>query len=347
LSLRGCLVWLDSGLRRNDEFGPDGLFGMNALPPAIFLMGPTASGKTGVAVELVQRLPVELISVDSALVFRDMDIGTAKPDAATLARAPHHLIDIIAPTEAYSAAAFRHDALRLMADITARGKIPLLVGGTMLYFKTLREGLSPLPQADAALRAELDAEIARHGIEHMHAKLAEVDAETAARLHSTDTQRIQRAMEIYRLSGQPMSVLIKQQEENPLPYRILPIALIPSDRAVLHQRIATRFAEMLKQGLLDELRGLREKYPLHRDMTSMRCVGYRQAWEYLEGEVTEAELLDKGIAATRQLAKRQLTWLRSTPDVIELDCLAPELTQTALDILTKELNQLTGAIRCA
>ena len=168
--------------------------------------------------------------------------------------------------------------------------------------------------------------------------LAEVDAETAARLHSTDTQRIQRAMEIYRLSGQPMSVLIKQQEQNPLPYRILPIALIPSDRAVLHQRIATRFAEMLKQGLVDELRGLRKKYPLHRDMTSMRCVGYRQAWEYLEGEITEAELLEKGIAATRQLAKRQLTWLRSTPDIIELDCLAPGLTQTTFDILTNELN---------
>ncbi len=309
-----------------------------ALPPAIFLMGPTAGGKTGVAVELVHRLPVELISVDSALVFRDMNIGTAKPDPATLARAPHHLIDIIAPTEAYSAAAFRHDALRLMADITARGKIPLLVGGTMLYFKALREGLSPLPQADAALRAELDAEIAQHGIEYLHAKLAEVDPETAARLHATDTQRIQRAMEIYRLSGQPMSLLIQQQEQNPLPYDILPIALLPSDRAVLHQRIATRFADMLKQGLLDELRGLRKQYPLHRDMTSMRCVGYRQAWEFLEGEITEAELLEKGIAATRQLAKRQLTWLRSTPDIIELDCLAPGLTQTTFDILANRLN---------
>jgi tRNA dimethylallyltransferase len=296
-------------------------------------MGPTASGKTGVAVELAQRLPVELISVDSALVFRDMDIGTAKPDAATLTRAPHHLIDIIKPTEAYSAAAFRRDALRLMADITARGKIPLLVGGTMLYFKALREGLSPLPQADAALRAELDTEIALHGIEHLHAKLAKVDAETAARLHSTDTQRIQRAMEIYRLSGQPMSVLIKQQEQNPLPYRTLSIALVPADRAVLHQRIAMRFADMLKQGLLDELRGLRQKYQLHRDMTSMRCVGYRQAWEYMEGEITEAELLEKGIAATRQLAKRQRTWLRATPDIIELDCLAPSLTDAVLSHL--------------
>ncbi len=313
---------------------------MTSLPPAIFLMGPTASGKTGVAVELAQKLPVELISVDSALVFRDMDIGTAKPDAATLARAPHHLIDIIDPTEAYSAAAFRHDALRLMADITARGKIPLLVGGTMLYFKALREGLSPLPQADVALRAQLDADIAQHGIEHLHAMLAAVDAETAARLHPTDTQRVQRAMEVFLLTGKPMSELIKSapspqpspsgrgsESANDLPYRVLSIALVPSDRAVLHQRIAVRFRQMLKDGLVDELRGLRTKYPLHRDMTSMRCVGYRQAWEFMEGEISAAELHEKGLAATRQLAKRQLTWLRSTPDVIELDCLQQKLIE--------------------
>ncbi len=317
---------------------------MNTLPPAIFLMGPTASGKTGVAVELVQRMPVELISVDSALVFRDMDIGTAKPDAATLARAPHHLIDIINPTEAYSAAAFRHDALRLMADISARGKIPLLVGGTMLYFKALREGLSPLPQANAALRTELDAEIALHGIEHLHRQLALVDAETAARLHSTDTQRIQRAMEIYRLSGQPMSVLIKHQEQNPLPYRILPIALIPSDRAVLHQRIATRFADMLQQGLVDELQNLREKYPLHPNMTSMRCVGYRQAWEYLDGEITKEQLLEKGIVATRQLAKRQLTWLRGMQDNIEFDCLETGLAERILLTIMKAQASLANTL---
>ncbi len=298
---------------------------MTTLPPAIFLMGPTASGKTGVAVELIQRMPVELISVDSALVFCDMNIGTAKPDAATLAKAPHQLIDIIDPTEAYSAAAFRHDALRLMADITSRGKIPLLVGGTMLYFKALREGLSPLPQADAALRELLDAEIAQHGIEHLHAKLAQVDAETAARLHSTDTQRVQRAMEIFLVSGKPMSELIKHQEQNPLPYAITPIALIPSDRAVLHQRIAVRFAEMLKNGLVDELSSLRDKYTLHRDKTSMRCVGYRQAWEFQEGEISKGELSEKGIAATRQLAKRQLTWLRGMTDNIDVDCLSPDL----------------------
>ncbi len=308
---------------------------MNTLPPAIFLMGPTASGKTGVAVELAQRLPVELISVDSALVYRDMDIGTAKPDAATLARAPHYLIDIIGPTEAYSAAAFRHDALRLMHDITQRGKIPLLVGGTMLYFKALREGLSALPQADPGVRAALDAEIAQHGIEYLHRQLAEIDAETAARLKPTDTQRVQRAMEIYRITGQPMSVLLKLQTQHELPYRILSIALIPSDRAQLHGRIAARFKTMLEFGLVNELRALRKKYPLHANMTSMRCVGYRQAWQYLEGEISEVELLDKGIAATRQLAKRQLTWLRSMPENIEVDCLAPNLNKIVLHELSR------------
>jgi tRNA dimethylallyltransferase len=310
---------------------------MNSIPPAIFLMGPTASGKTGVAVDLVQRLPVELISVDSALVYRDMDIGTAKPDAATLARAPHHLIDIINPTEAYSAAAFRRDALRLMRDITQRGKIPLLVGGTMLYFKALREGLSDLPQSDPAVRAALDAEIAQHGIEHLHSQLADIDAETAARLHPTDTQRIQRAMEIYRITGQPMSALISQQKNAELPCRIIPIALIPSDRAKLHARIATRFKAMLEQGLVNELQMLREKYHLHPNMTAMRCVGYRQAWQFIEGEINDVQLLETGIIATRQLAKRQLTWLRSMPDNIELDCLAPDLAKRVLDNLTENL----------
>ena len=294
---------------------------MTTLPPAIFLMGPTASGKTAVAVELLQQLPVELISVDTALVYRDMDIGTAKPDAVTLARAPHHLIDIRNPTEAYSAAAFRHDALRLMTDITARGKIPLLVGGTMLYFKALREGLSPLPQADAEIRAALSAEIARHGIEHLHRQLAEIDPDTARRLAPTDTQRIHRALEVFRISGQPMSSLLTLHTDAPLPWQPISIALLPGDRAALHQRIAGRFEQMLAAGLVDELRGLREKYPLHHDLPAMRCVGYRQAWEFLEGKISEAELREKGIAATRQLAKRQLTWLRSTPEVFNVDCL--------------------------
>jgi tRNA dimethylallyltransferase len=308
------------------------------FPPAIFLMGPTASGKTGVAVELAQRMPVELISVDSALVFRDMDIGTAKPDQATRARAPHHLIDIIAPTDAYSAAAFRHDALRLMKDITQRGRIPLLVGGTMLYYKALLEGLDDLPPSDPAVRAALDAEIVLHGIEHLHGELAKVDAETAARLHATDTQRIQRAMEIYRISGKPMSALIRQQTSHELPYRVMPIALVPSDRAQLHARIAARFKGMLQQGLVDELRALREKYPLHPDMTSMRCVGYRQAWQFIEGKIDNVQLLETGIAATRQLAKRQLTWLRSMPDNIELDCLAPDLIKGVFEKLTENLD---------
>ena len=309
-------------------------------------MGPTAGGKTGVAVELAQRLPVELISVDSALVYRGMDIGTAKPDAVTLARAPHHLIDIIDPTEAYSAASFRHDALRLMADITAREKIPLLVGGTMLYFKALREGLSDLPQADPEVRAALDAEIAQHGIQHLHRQLAQVDAETAARLAPGDTQRIQRAMEIYRITGQTMSALIKKPlsprergwGEGELPYRTIPIALIPSDRAQLHARIATRFRQMLAQGLVEELRGLRRRYDLHPDLPAMRCVGYRQAWQFMEGEIDETQLLETGIAATRQLAKRQLTWLRSMPDNIELDCLAPGLSQQVDDAIRQQMH---------
>ncbi len=309
---------------------------MTGLPPAIFLMGPTASGKTNVAVELAQRLPVELISVDSALVFRDMNIGTAKPEAATLARAPHHLIDIINPTETYSAAAFRYDALHLMSDITARGKIPLLVGGTMLYFKALREGLNKLPQADQVIRASLDAEIAQYGIQSLHKKLALVDAKTATRLAPNDTQRIQRAMEIFLITGQPMSALIGAKplpsEENTsneeiLPYLTISIGLIPGDRTHLHARIATRFKTMMTLGLLDELSALRKKYSLQVDMPSMRCVGYRQAWEYLEGEITLDELVEKGIAATRQLAKRQLTWLRSTPIDIEMDCFTPDLAE--------------------
>lgn len=320
---------------------------MKVLPTAIFLMGPTASGKTSVAVELAQRLPVELISVDSALVYRNMNIGTAKPDAATLARAPHHLIDIINPTEAYSAAAFRRDALRLMHDITGRGKIPLLVGGTMLYFKALSAGLSDLPQSNPAVRTALNAEIAQHGIQHLHRQLAQVDVETAARLHPTDTQRIQRAMEIYRITGKTMSALIQQKPLSPrgrgwgggeLPYRILPIALVPSERSQLHARIAARFSAMLKQGLVDELRELQTCYALHPDLPSMRCVGYRQAWQFLAEEINGADLLEMGTAATRQLAKRQLTWLRSMPEKIEFDCLARNLVEQVIDTVQSTTN---------
>ena len=310
---------------------------MSAFPPAIFLMGPTASGKTAAAVELIQHLPVELISVDSALVYRDMNIGTAKPDAATLAIAPHHLIDIIAPTEVYSAAAFRSDALRLMQDITTRGKIPLLVGGTMLYFRALRFGLSDLPQADAEVRAEIEEQAARLGWPHMHEELSKVDAQTAARLKPNDAQRIQRALEIYRVSGQPMTALLALQEEYQLPYNLIPLALVPSERKQLHERIAKRFADMLKQGLLDEVEDLQRKYILNSDMPAMRCVGYRQAWQYLKGDIDTADLLDHGIAATRQLAKRQLTWLRGMPDNIEFDCLATDLNQQVLATVRDKL----------
>ncbi len=299
---------------------------MSSLPPAIFLMGPTASGKTGLAVELYQHLPIELISVDSALVFKGMDIGTAKPDAATLARAPHHLIDLIPPTQVYSAANFRNDALKLMADITARGKVPLLVGGTMLYFKALQGGLSALPEVDVQVRAKLDAEAAQIGWAEMHAKLAAIDPETAARLQPSDAQRIQRALEVYEISGKTMTALHRAPVINELPYRLFKIALVPSDRKVLHDRIALRFGDMLKQGFVDEVKRLLKTYPeLKPELPSMRCVGYRQALEHLAGDYDLAELRDRGIFATRQLAKRQLTWLRGMDDTFELDCLNPNM----------------------
>ena len=303
-------------------------------------MGPTASGKTGAAVELIEKLPVEIISVDSALVYRDMNIGTAKPDAETLIEVPHHLINMIDPTSAYSAANFRSDALRLMADITARGKIPLLVGGTMLYFKALQGGLSGLPAANQEIRARLDARAALIGWPAMHEKLALVDAETAARLQPNDMQRIQRALEVFEITGESMTALYAKQTSEALPYKLLKIALVPSDRKVLHERIALRFDQMLQAGFVDEVRALRVKYPeLTPESTSMRCVGYRQALEHLAGEYDAAELRDRGIFATRQLAKRQLTWLRGMSrgmdDIIELDCLSPELNE----LVFNEINQ--------
>jgi tRNA dimethylallyltransferase len=299
-------------------------------------MGPTASGKTGAAVDLISKLPVAIISVDSALVFKDMNIGTAKPDAETLAKAPHHLIDIIEPTSAYSAANFRTDALRLMADITGRGKIPLLVGGTMLYFKALQEGLSGLPEANPEVRARLDARAALIGWPAMHEKLALVDPVTAARLDPNDTQRIQRALEVFEITGEPMSALYAKQTSEVLPYNLLKIALVPSDRKVLHERIAIRFDQMLNDGFVSEVRALTVKYStLTAESTSMRCVGYRQALEHLAGEYDLAELRDRGIFATRQLAKRQLTWLRGMNDNIELDCLSPQLNE----LVFNEINQ--------
>ena len=301
-------------------------------------MGPTASGKTAVAVALIDQLPVEIISVDSALVYKDMDIGTAKPDANLLLQAPHHLLNLIDPTSAYSAASFRSDALRLMAEITARGKIPLLVGGTMLYFKALQEGLSGLPEANPEVRAALDLEAAQIGWPGMHAKLALIDSVTAARLAPNDTQRIQRALEVHAISGETMSSLFAKQTSAALPYRLLKLALVPNDRAVLHERIAQRFDLMLEAGFLDEVRALLVKYPtLTQDATSMRCVGYRQALEHLAGDYDLAELRDRGIFATRQLAKRQLTWLRGMADSLELDCLQSDLQDQVLQVIKQHL----------
>jgi tRNA dimethylallyltransferase len=303
-------------------------------PLAIAIMGPTASGKTAAALEIARHVPCEIVSVDSALVYRCMDIGTAKPSTEELAAAPHHLIDILDPLESYSAMQFREDALRLVRDIHTRGKLPLLVGGTMLYFKALRDGLDDLPQADPEVRARLDEEAARIGVPGLHARLAAIDPETAARLKPNDSQRIQRALEIFELTGTPMSQLLAKAPREELPFELLPLALEPSDRGVLHARIAARFDAMLNApggGLLDEVKRLRARGDLHLGLPSMRCVGYRQAWEYLDGEYDLSILREKGIAATRQLAKRQLTWLRSMPDRIVIDCLGPDPAATALE----------------
>lgn len=309
------------------------------LPPAILLMGPTASGKTALALEIAERFPVSLISVDSALVFRDMNIGTAKPDAGTLARYPHALIDLITPEETYSAARFRTDALVAMAASTAAGKIPLLVGGTMLYFKTLLDGLADLPEADPALRAEIDREAATRGWPALHAELARLDPATAARLHPTDAQRLQRALEIYRGSGRPMSEWLAAGGESRAPYAFISLGLLPSDRSVLHGRIAERFDAMLAAGLDEEVRGLRQTYRLHLGLPSMRCVGYRQTWEAQEGLIPRAELRDRGIFATRQLAKRQITWISNTLKPECLDCLDPALIDQSLQRLAQKLDE--------
>jgi len=275
-------------------------------------MGPTASGKTDLAVELAGRLGTEVVSVDSALVYRRMDIGSAKPDAATLARAPHRLIDIRDPHQAYSAAEFATDAAREMAALHAEGRVPLLVGGTGLYFRALLEGLSPMPAADPALRAEIAAEAARRGWSAMHAELAAVDPAAAARIHRNDPQRIARALEVWRLSGRAISDWQREPGVAPTRFQVLRVVLAPADRAVLHQRIARRFDAMLDLGFLDEVRALMADPRLHPDLPSMRAVGYRQAWFHLQGRTDAAGFRAEAVAATRQLAKRQLTWLRGT-----------------------------------
>ena len=305
---------------------------IDTLPPAIFLMGPTASGKTDLALQLADALPCEIISVDSALIYRGMDIGSAKPNAEILQKYPHHLIDILDPAQSYSAAQFRDDALQAMADITARGRIPLLVGGTMLYFKALTEGLAAMPSADPEVRARLEQQAASESWAALHTELQRIDPVSAQRIHPNDPQRLLRALEVWHISGQTMTQLrAKQSLEKQqllasngahLPYNVATFAIAPQQRSVLHERIAQRFQQMLEQGFIAEVEALRQRGDLHVDLPSIRAVGYRQAWAYLDGEYAYDEMIERGIIATRQLAKRQFTWLRSWDDVEWLDSLS-------------------------
>ncbi len=287
---------------------------LSAGLPVVFLMGPTAAGKTALAMALAQQAHAELISVDSALIYRGMDIGTAKPTAEEQAQAPHRLIDILDPAQAYSAADFRTDALSHIADIHGQGKIPVLVGGTMMYYKTLLAGISPLPEADAAIRADIETRAAAQGWAALHQELSLIDPMSAARIHPNDPQRINRALEVFYISGRTMTELTQQQGE-PFPYRVSQFAIAPDDRSVLHQRIELRFQQMLAQGFIAEVEALKARSDLHPDLPSMRCVGYRQVWDYLDGLVSYDEMVYRGVAATRQLAKRQLTWLRGWQDL--------------------------------
>lgn len=312
---------------------------MSAPPLVICLAGPTAAGKSASTLALAERWPLEIVNVDSATIYRGMDIGTAKPSPAEQAQVPQHLLDIRDPAQSYSAAEFRADALRLIDEIRARGRIPLLAGGTMMYYKALRDGLDDLPQADPSLRAELEARAARDGWPALHAELARLDPVTAARLAPNDSQRIQRALEICRLSGQPMSALLGRQraaagdDDN----RYLTISLEPSERAALHARIGQRFDAMLANGLLEEVRGLHARADLHPGLPSVRCVGYRQMWAHLDGEISLEEAREQGIAATRQLAKRQITWLRAQPERVIVDCLAADAVAQTIDAVAAAL----------
>lgn len=303
---------------------------VDTRPWAIFLMGPTAAGKTDTAMALHERLGHELISVDSAMVYRGMDIGSAKPSAAELARAPHRLIDIRDPSEPYSAADFREDALQEMRQISAAGRVPLLVGGTMLYFKRLVEGVANLPAADAAIRQRLEAIRQNEGLAALHRILAEVDADSAQRIHPNDPQRLMRALEVYYVSGRPMSELWAEQQPETFPWRVMSIALAPSDRQLLHNRIAVRFKTMLAEGLIDEVAALKQRSDIHLGLPAMKSVGYRQVWEHLDGKYDENELIERGVIATRQLAKRQLTWLRSWPSLTWVDSQQPDVLDKVL-----------------
>ncbi len=301
-----------------------------AKPTVMLLMGPTASGKTALSVALAQALNAEIISVDSALVYKGMDIGTAKPTLAERGGVPHHLIDLIDPSEAFSTGQFRTQALALIADILERGKLPLLVGGTMLYFSALTQGLAQLPQADPEIRQRLDQELAACGKEAMHARLAQIDPVAAARIHVNDPQRVQRALEVYEISGQSLSSLFQTDAADELPYRYLKMIIAPAQRATLHAKIAERFRQMLAQGFLDEVEALRARGDLHEGLPSIRCVGYRQAWSYLNGEYDYDTMVEKAIAATRQLAKRQFTWLRKEHDALPLLSDGPDVLGQAL-----------------
>ncbi len=300
-------------------------------------MGPTASGKTDLAIRLRQQLPVELISVDSALIYRGMDIGTAKPDADELAQAPHRLLDIRDPSQSYSAADFREDALKEMADIVKAGRIPLLVGGTMLYYKALLEGLSPLPAADPDIRAEIEQQARERGWLSLHEELQRIDPVSATRIHPNDPQRLSRALEVFRISGKTLTELTQTQGET-LPYQVHQFAITPKDRAILHQRIEQRFDNMIKAGFEQEVRALYERGDLHPDLPSVRCVGYRQMWDYFDGNCTLDEAIYRGICATRQLAKRQITWLRSWKDLTWLDSSDVEKAlQTVTNSVSREV----------
>jgi tRNA dimethylallyltransferase len=300
-------------------------------------MGPTASGKTDVAVFLAERLGCAVVSVDSAMVYREMDVGTAKPPPGVLARVPHRLIDILDPAEAYSAARFRADALREIAEARSRGQVPLLVGGTGLYFRALERGLSVLPAADPGIRAGLTAAAAREGWPALHARLARVDPAAASRIHPNDPQRIQRALEVYQLTGRPLSALLERDRAPAVPFRVVKLVLVPASRGALHERIGRRFEQMLAIGLLEEVERLRGRGDLHPDLPSMRSVGYRQVWRYLDGATDRATMVQRGVAATRQLAKRQLTWLRAESEAERIDSLDPRVAERALDFVSRVL----------
>ncbi len=290
----------------------------SSKPPAIFIIGPTASGKTGLAIKLIQHFPIELISVDSALIYKGMDIGTAKPSPAELKKAPHRLISFLDPAEAYSAADFRHDALREMQAITGRGNIPVLVGGTMLYYRALENGLAILPEANPDVRNKLNAEAEASGWDSLHQRLLRVDEVSGKRIHPNDKQRIQRALEVFELTGKPLSQLHKEAQMDALPYRLLKIALIP-EREWIRDLAEKRFDQMMQAGFLDEVKMLYQRGDLHADLPSIRCVGYRQLWQYLEGKLDKEEMKQRAVIATRQLAKRQMTWMRSEPNITRFD----------------------------